>query len=147
MKVTSREDKEQRDEGVTWFYKKRPKILENLPKYCPGVKPIEVIQKPGETMFVPSGWWHTVLNLDYTIAVTQNFAHREHFDVCYHKAARARPKMTKKLVSRLRLERPEMIQVINKVDLSKPSGQASSSSSDSSSSSPRDVTAMKIFWD
>jgi hypothetical protein len=33
----------------------------------------ECICEPGETIFVPCGWWHCVINLEASVAVTQNY--------------------------------------------------------------------------
>lgn len=45
--------------------------LEVYPHLRPEDKPMEITQRPGETIFIPSGWWHCVLNLQQSVAVTQ----------------------------------------------------------------------------
>lgn len=39
---------------------------------------VEAICREGEVLHVPSGWWHLVVNLDASIAITQNFVPRSH---------------------------------------------------------------------
>ncbi|CAI2175225.1 18962_t:CDS:10 [Funneliformis geosporum] len=53
--------------SLFWF-------LEVYPQLPPEMRPLEIIQEPGQIIFIPSGWWHMVLNIDDTVAVTQNFA-------------------------------------------------------------------------
>ncbi|XP_057948115.1 arginine-specific demethylase JMJ22 isoform X1 [Malania oleifera] len=39
-------------------------------------KPIECVCKAGEVIFVPNGWWHLVINLEESFAITQNYVSR-----------------------------------------------------------------------
>ena len=78
------------------------------PHLKPEERPIELIQEPGEIIFVPSGWWHTVLNVTDTIAVTQNWVDRHNFSVAWTDIQRGDPEMKDEFFERLRYVRPEL---------------------------------------
>ena len=59
-------------------------ILEVLPYLHPHHQPKIHLQHAGETMFVPSGWWHSTLNLETTIGITRNFVCRTSAEAAVH---------------------------------------------------------------
>jgi len=62
------------EDAFYWWIYTRPYLSGNLPLEC--------VQKPGDIVFIPSGWWHAVLNLADTIAVTQNFCNKYSIRSC-----------------------------------------------------------------
>ncbi|KAJ1510964.1 hypothetical protein HMI54_007997 [Coelomomyces lativittatus] len=57
------------DWWINWF-PQTVKLVKNLPKEK---FPQWGICEEGEIVFVPNGWWHTVINLEASIAITQNY--------------------------------------------------------------------------
>lgn len=53
------------DEAVNYFADLLPRIRQQQ------LRLVEFVQEAGQTVFVPGGWWHGVLNLEDTVAVTQ----------------------------------------------------------------------------
>ncbi|KAJ0408254.1 hypothetical protein P43SY_004412 [Pythium insidiosum] len=54
---------------MEWFVTFYPQVR----KLPPAQQPLEGICRAGEIIFVPNGWWHLVLNIEESIAITQNF--------------------------------------------------------------------------
>jgi len=121
-------------ESVTWFNKMYPKTTTEEWRSRGLPPPIDVIQHPGEIMFVPDGWWHAVLNIDDTMAVTQNFATSARFDAVWRITHRARPKMSAKWLAKLRLIRPDLAAVADAQPRRGPESAGEQTSSTSSSS-------------
>jgi len=44
------------------------------PSWPAEYKPYEILQNPGEIVYVPNGWFHLVLNVEESVAVTHNYA-------------------------------------------------------------------------
>eukprot|EP00658_Telonema_sp_P-2_P070385 TRINITY_DN59909_c0_g1_i1.p1 TRINITY_DN59909_c0_g1~~TRINITY_DN59909_c0_g1_i1.p1 ORF type:complete len:362 (-),score=68.00 TRINITY_DN59909_c0_g1_i1:171-1256(-) len=88
--------------AAQWF----ANVLPTLPSNSGGR--VEAIQKPGETVYVPAGWWHAVLNLDTTVAVTQNFADPQNFASVWREMARGRGDLISEFYKMLCRHRPEL---------------------------------------
>ena len=86
------------NEAITYFVRILPRIKEEeRRRYRAGLPLLgmrEVVQYAGDTIFVPGGWWHAVLNLDDTIAVTQNYVSTVNFAAVWRKARVGRRKMS-----------------------------------------------------
>ncbi len=65
-------EKGEDDEAIQYFDKVLPRLKKAEGPEGTNRLPtiIEGVQYPGETIFVPSNWWHGVQNLDFTIAIT-----------------------------------------------------------------------------
>ncbi|CAE8601364.1 unnamed protein product, partial [Polarella glacialis] len=128
-------------------------ILPRIKKAYPDMKIYEGLQNPGEVIFVPGDWWHGVLNLEDTVAVTQNYCGPDNFDLVWSKTRKEREKVAWLWLRNMRRYAPDIYEraiAMNKRDKFKmrhqrPAGDrlpdASSSSSESSSDSTSDGEA------
>ena len=94
------------------------------------------MQNPGEIMYVPDGWWHAVLNLEHTVAVTQNVVGSARFDKVWRMTKRGRPKMSAQWLQKLKQKRADLARIAEQQPRrgAESAGEKTSSSSSSSSS-------------
>ena len=93
------------DEAINYFIEIFPKIKLKYGNY---LREIIFIQKKDETVFIPGGWWHVVLNLDDTIAVTQNYCNSVNFEKVWIHVRNERKKMSVKFLRQLEIKYPEL---------------------------------------
>ena len=98
--------KEDDDEASNYFMLMLPQIKKEAKES--GIPVYEFIQYPGETVFIPSGWWHCVLNLDDTIAVTQNFCSYSNFPIVWRETRVGRKKMCSRWLDKMKECDPEL---------------------------------------
>eukprot|EP00931_Biecheleriopsis_adriatica_P075479 TRINITY_DN49331_c0_g1_i1.p1 TRINITY_DN49331_c0_g1~~TRINITY_DN49331_c0_g1_i1.p1 ORF type:complete len:507 (+),score=112.94 TRINITY_DN49331_c0_g1_i1:104-1624(+) len=134
------------DEAIMYF----DFVLPRIKRAYPDLKVYEGLQNPGEVIFVPGDWWHGVLNLEDTVAVTQNYCGPDNFDLVWSKTRKEREKVAWLWLRNMKKYAPELYQraiAMNEKDNFKmrherPAGErlsdASSSSSESSSDSSSD---------
>ncbi len=79
---------------------------------------IECTQNAGEIIWVPSRWWHQVLNVTETIAVTQNLCNSSNWNWVWPEVLDDRP-MAEELREKLFPLRPELFPVGTVVESTK----------------------------
>ena len=78
------------------------------------LRPVECNQQPGEMIFIPSQWWHTALNLEPSIAVTQNYvSQRNLYDVLEFLQRNDKIVLKNTLEYRIRQREPHVMQDID----------------------------------
>eukprot|EP01118_Nematostelium_gracile_P000722 TRINITY_DN10744_c0_g1_i1.p1 TRINITY_DN10744_c0_g1~~TRINITY_DN10744_c0_g1_i1.p1 ORF type:complete len:225 (-),score=42.44 TRINITY_DN10744_c0_g1_i1:21-695(-) len=109
--------------------------LEVYPYLSDKHKPMEVIQEAGEIIFVPSGWWHQVLNLTDTVAVTQNFCSPRNFQFVYQDMIEKKSSLRKYFFDSVSKRFPELFSGFPQaMEESSSDSDSDSDSSDSSDS-------------
>jgi hypothetical protein len=73
---------------------------------------VEFLQYPGETVFVPHGWLHAVLNLTPTVAVTQNYVSTPNLREAWAEARGKRPHMARRWREQMRRHEPHLLHMM-----------------------------------
>lgn len=72
---------------------------------------VQILQRPYETVYVPAGWPHLVLNLDFSTAITENYASEyPSFDRINNAVRAQEPGMYASWISSLKFTRPDLFE-------------------------------------
>jgi len=77
----------------------------------------EFTQNPGDTVFIPNGWWHGVLNLTHTVGITQNFCSPRNFPQVWKKTRTGRKMMAAKWINQLDGKYPDLAKLAREMNI------------------------------
>jgi histone arginine demethylase JMJD6 len=107
--LASIEMREPQIPSVIWFRDYYDQVIRKHPHA------IEILQHPGETVYVPAGWPHLVLNLDESVAITHNYASEyPSMNRLWQALSDAEPSMAHTFYTRLEQHRPDLVEEISK---------------------------------
>ncbi|CAK9116599.1 unnamed protein product [Durusdinium trenchii] len=96
-----------------WWLDHYPRLAERAQE----LGMVDIIQRPGDTIFVPSGWWHATLNLpesseDVTVACTRNIFPAETLDFVFPEMKKSDPAFARAFLEILQEKRPELMRFL-----------------------------------
>lgn len=95
-----------------WFQRYYPDVLAQVQENSSRGQIItyaEVLQRPGDTVYVPAGWPHLVLNLDLSVAITHNYATEFPSLAClWDEINSAEPALGQRFQRAIRKHRPDL---------------------------------------
>jgi Cupin-like domain len=93
--------------SVLWFCDYYDEVMNRNPDA------VEVIQYPGETVYVPAGWPHLVLNLDLSVAITHNYATEyPSMSRLYRAVFESEPLVARRFYRSLQQDRPDLVEFV-----------------------------------
>eukprot|EP00756_Hemistasia_phaeocysticola_P023545 Hpha_TRINITY_DN15900_c0_g15::TRINITY_DN15900_c0_g15_i1::g.73772::m.73772/K11323/JMJD6; histone arginine demethylase JMJD6 len=98
------------DEAVNHFVDLVPRLRKE------GHEVFEFVQYPGDTVFVPGNWWHSVVNIEDTVAVTQNYAGRINFPAVWRCARTERPCWSHKWLAAMDVQNPPLAELARRLN-------------------------------
>ncbi len=102
---------------IGWFIHIVPKIREFVANSNGKYTFQEIIQYPGQTIFVGGGQHHAVFNLDSTLAITQNYVNDSNFLDVWKQLRRSRKHMRVRWLTALQEKLPYLAELAVKSDV------------------------------
>ncbi|CAD8051350.1 unnamed protein product [Paramecium sonneborni] len=89
-------------------------IVPLVKKYCDqqNILYYDFIQDKHDTVYVPNGWWHAVLNIEDCVAVTQNYVNDQNFDQFWMAFNKENPTLSQQFQTNVQQDNLELYQKI-----------------------------------